>query len=114
MWKVMAADDEGYIREALQKLMNWEKMGCRLDAVVSDGQELIEQMQMEHPDIVITDIQMPGMDGLEVCKHIYETSPEIQVIILTAYSNFEYAKTAIKYSACEYVLKVSIMEDFFR
>lgn len=111
VWKILAADDEGYIREALQKLMNWEKMGCTLVAVASDGQELIEQMETEHPDILITDIQMPVMNGLEVCKYVYETCPETQVILLTAYSDFEYAKTAIRYSACEYVLKVSLMEE---
>lgn len=109
MWKVVAADDEGYIREALQKLINWEKMDCSLESVVSDGQELLEKIRGEMPDIVITDIQMPGVDGLEVCKYVYETCPETQVIILTAYSDFEYAKRAIKYSVCEYVLKISII-----
>ncbi len=63
MWKVVAADDEGYIREALQKLINWEKMDCSLEKVVSDGQELLEKIREEMPDIVITDIQMPGVDG---------------------------------------------------
>lgn len=111
MWNIAAADDEGYIREALQKLINWEKMDCRLTAVLSNGQELVEQIQTEHPDIIITDIQMPVMDGLEVCRYVYETCPETQVILLTAYSDFEYAKKAIRYSACEYVLKVSIMEE---
>ena len=56
MWKVVAADDEGYIREALQKLINWEKMDCSLESVVSDGQELLEKIRGEMPDIVITDI----------------------------------------------------------
>ncbi len=111
MWKVIAADDEGYIREALQKLINWGKMNCSLEKVVSDGQELLEEIGEEMPDIVITDIQMPGADGLEVCKYIYETCPETQVIILTAYSDFEYAKRAIKYSVCEYVLKISIIDE---
>ena len=111
MWKVVAADDEGYIREALQKLINWEKMDCSLESVVSDGQELLEKIRGEMPDIVITDIQMPGVDGLEVCKYVYETYPETQVIILTAYSDFEYAKRAIKYSVCEYVLKISIIDE---
>lgn len=110
MWKVIAADDEGYIREALQKLINWGKMNCSLEKV-SDGQELLEEIGEEMPDIVITDIQMPGADGLEVCKYIYETCPETQVIILTAYSDFEYAKRAIKYSVCEYVLKISIIDE---
>ena len=111
MWKVLAADDESYIREALQKLINWEKMDCSLEKVVSDGQELLDGITGSMPDIVITDIQMPGVDGLQVCKYIYETSPETQVIILTAYSDFEYAKEAIKYSACGYVLKISIIDE---
>ena len=111
MWKIMAADDEGYIREALQKLINWEKMDCTLEAVACDGQELIERMEAERPDIIITDIRMPVLDGLEVCKYVYETCPEIQVILLTAHSEFEYARTAIRYNVCEYVLKVSIIEE---
>lgn len=111
MWKVMAADDEAYMREALQKLIYWEGMGCELRAVGSNGKELVEQMEMEHPDIVITDVKMPLMDGLEVCKYVYETCPEAQVIILSAYSDFEYARTAIRYSVCEYVLKISVLEE---
>ena len=63
MWKVIAADDEGYIREALQKLINWGKMNCSLEKVVSDGQELLEEIGEEMPDIVITDIQMPVLTG---------------------------------------------------
>ena len=111
MWKVIVADDEGYIREALKRLINWEKMDCDLIAVLEDGQEVISYLEEDTPDIVITDIRMPEMDGIEVCKYIYETHPEIQVIILTAYSDFEYAKSAIKYSVCEYVLKVSIIDE---
>ena len=111
MWKVVAADDEAYIREALKKLINWEKMDCVLIDVVDDGQELINKIEEEEPDIVITDIQMPEVNGMDVCKYLYETYPETQVIILTAYSDFSYAKTAIKYSICGYVLKVSIMDE---
>lgn len=111
MWKIIAADDEGYIREALKKLIDWEKMNCYLKVVVCDGQELIEQIQKEMPDLIITDIQMPGVDGLEVCKYVYETFPEIPIILLTAYSDFDYARTAIRYNVCEYVLKLSIMEE---
>lgn len=111
MWKIIAADDEGYIREALKKLIDWEKMDCYLKAVVSDGQELIEQIQKEMPDLIITDIQMPVVDGLEVCRYVRETFPEIPIILLTAYSDFDYARTAIRYNVCEYVLKLSIMEE---
>lgn len=111
MWNVMAADDEAYIREALQKLIDWKRMDCTLSKVVCDGQELLDLMQEGYPDIIITDIQMPLVNGLEICKFVYEYCPETQVILLTAYSDFEYAKMAVKYSACEYVLKISIMEE---
>ncbi len=111
MWKVIAADDEEYIREALYQLISWEKMDCTLCAVCHNGEELIAQIEKERPDIVITDIKMPVLDGLEVCRYVYETCPEIPVILLSAHSEFEYAKKAIKYSACEYVLKVSVLEE---
>ena len=111
MWKVVAADDEAYIREALKKLINWGKMNCDLIDVVTDGQELINKIEEEEPDIVITDIQMPEVNGVDVCKYLYKTYPETQIIILTAYSDFSYAKSAIKYSVCDYVLKVSIMDE---
>lgn len=111
MWKVMAADDEAYIREALYKLISWEKMDCILCSVCNNGKELIMQMEEERPDIIITDIKMPVMNGLDVCRYVYETCPEIPVILLTAYSEFDYAKKAIRYDACEYVLKVSVLEE---
>lgn len=111
MWKVYAADDEGYIQEALQKLIDWKKMDCSLERVVSDGQELIDLIKTSPADIVITDIQMPSIDGIAVCKYLYENHPRTQVIILTAYSDFEYAKKAIKYSVCDYVLKISIVDE---
>lgn len=114
MWKVMAADDEMYIQEALTKLISWEKMGCVLQSISSNGKELLEKMETEHPDIVITDIRMPLVDGLEVCKYISENAPETQVIILSAYSDFEYARTALRYNACEYVLKLSVLEELPR
>ena len=111
MWKVMAADDEIYIQEALKNLISWEKMGCVLHSISSNGKELLERMETEHPDIVITDIRMPLVDGLEVCKYISENSPETQVIILSAHSEFEYARAALRYNACEYVLKLSVLEE---
>ena len=70
MWKVAAADDEAYLRTALKKLMNWEKMGCELIRVVNNGKELLQCVEEEHPDIVITDIQMPGMSGIELAETI--------------------------------------------
>lgn len=111
MWKVIAADDEAYMREALEKLISWEKMECTLLSVCRNGKELVEKIEDMRPDIVVTDIRMPLMDGLEVCRYVYETCPEVPVIILSAYADFEYARKAIHYNACEYVLKIAVLEE---
>ncbi len=110
MWKVMAADDEAYVRDALGQLIPWEEFDCKIQ-IVSDGQTLIEEMDTEHPDIIITDIRMPGMDGLEVCQYVSQYCPETQVIILSAYSDFSYARTAMRYGVFEYILKVELVEE---
>lgn len=114
MWKVMAADDEAYVRDAMQQLIPWQKMGCTIQKIVCNGQELIEEMDIEHPDIIITDIRMPEVDGLEVCKYVSQYCPEAQVIILSAYSDFSYARTAMRYGACEYILKIELIEELPR
>lgn len=114
MYKVLAADDEAYMQEALRELIRWDRLNCELLDVFGNGKELIGQMQEGAPDIVITDIRMPVEDGLEVCKYVYERCPETQVIILSAYSDFDYARAALRYSACDYVLKVSVLEELPR
>lgn len=114
MYKVLAADDEAYMQEALRELVRWDSLNCELLGVYGNGKEIIETMEEGHPDIVITDIRMPVADGLEVCKYVYEQCPETQVIILSAYSDFEYARAALRYSACDYVLKVSVLEELPR
>lgn len=111
MYKIMAADDESYIREALQRLIPWEMLDCQLCKTVANGQTLIDEIEQEHPDILITDIRMPQLDGLDVCRYVHENCPEIQVIILSAYSDFAYARSALRYGACEYVLKTDLVEE---
>lgn len=86
-------------------------MGCELIRVVNNGRELLQCVEEEHPDIVITDIRMPEIDGLEVCRQLYEKYPETQTIILSAYTDFEYARTAIRYDVADYVLKLSVLEE---
>ena len=110
MWKVLVADDEAYILEALDKLIDWQGLGCELVCRVSNGKEAIEQLGRIRPDIVITDIKMPIMDGLQVARHIYENYAAMQVIILTAYADFSYAQKAIDYGVFGYVVKTDILE----
>lgn len=114
MWTVMAADDEAYVREALRELILWEEMDCVLCKTVCDGQELVEEMEQEHPDIIVTDIRMPRLDGLEVCRYVTDHCPESQIIILSAYSDFSYARAALRNGACEYILKLDLVEELPR
>lgn len=111
MIKVVAADDEQYIRGALQTLVPWNTIGASLVKVCKNGRELINEIEEYHPHIVITDIRMPVMDGMEVCKYIYDNFPDIKVVVLTAYSDFNYARTAMKYDVFEYILKTDIVEE---
>lgn len=111
MWKIAVADDESYIREALSSMISWASMDCLVSVVCANGEELVEEIKKAPPNIVIVDINMPLMDGLEVSRFIYENYPKIQVIILSAYSDFEYARKAISYNVCEYVRKISILEE---
>lgn len=106
----MVADDELYMLEAMEKLFDWEKMGCQLVFKARNGQELLDRIKTEIPDIVITDVRMPMMSGLDVLKYIYEKELPTKVIILSAYEEFEYAREAIQYDVCGYIVKTSVIE----
>lgn len=111
MWKVMIADDETYMLEALEKLIGWESMDCSLIFKAQNGKQLIERMKLEVPDIVITDIKMPLVSGIEVAKYVYENKLNTKVIILSAHADFEYAREAIQYEVCGYIVKTSAIES---
>ena len=110
MWKVMIADDENYMLEAMEKLIDWNKMECQLVFKAKNGHVLLEQIKKNPPDIIITDIKMPLVTGIEVAKYIYENGLPIKVIILSAYADFTYAQEAIKYDVCGYIIKTSAIE----
>lgn len=110
MWKVMIADDESYMLEAMEKLIDWKKMDCDLVFRATNGEELLEEVIKNPPDIIITDIKMPLINGIEVAKYVYEHMLPTKVIILSAYADFEYAQEAIKYDACGYIIKTSVIE----
>ena len=106
----MIADDEVYLLDAMEKLINWDKMGCQLVYCAKNGKELLEHIHEYNPDIVITDIKMPLVNGIEVAKYIYENMSRTKVIILTAYADFEYAQEAIHYDVSDYIIKTSMLE----
>lgn len=102
---VLLVDDEKITIRMLQSLINWEELGLHLIGDAQNGQEAFEIVKETRPDIVISDIKMPGMDGLELLRKIVSCCPATRVIMMSAYADFSYVKEAIKYGSCDYILK---------
>lgn len=105
MYKVVIVDDDRIIRKGLSSLIPWKEHGFELVGVAADGEKGLEIIEKENPQIVISDIQMPFMDGLEMTKEIKDFNPITKVILLTGYEDFKYAHEAIKLRAFDYLLK---------
>ena len=110
MYKVMIAEDEDIIRKGLVYSIPWVDMGCSVISEVRNGIEGIEKIKETQPDIVIVDINMPVMDGLEMVQQTYEEYGYV-AIILSGYSDFKYAQEAIRYGITGYLLKPLNIED---
>lgn len=111
MYKVAIIDDEPLIVEGLSKTMAWEKWNCQVAGTASDGKEGMELIREKRPDIVITDINMPKMDGLRMIAGLKSEFPDMQLIILTGYREFEYARQAIALGVTRFLLKPSKMNE---
>lgn len=105
MLKVLIADDEKKICQLIEKLVDWETLGMEVAAFAADGIEAMEKVKEHHPDIVITDIRMPGLDGLELVRLGKEFNPRMEFVIISGYRHFEYAQTAIRHGVSNYILK---------
>jgi two-component system response regulator YesN len=105
MFSLLVVEDERWIRKGLCETIDWTTEGIRLSGEASDGEEALRMVQRNSPDIVITDIVMPGMDGITFIKSMRELKLASKVIILSGYSEFEYARVALKNGVFDYVLK---------
>ena len=105
MLKVLLVDDEETIVQGLQVLIDWEENGFKVIGTGFDGEEGLELSRQESPDIIITDIRMPVLTGLEMIDHIKNILPLSKVIILSGYSDFDYARQALEKGASCYLLK---------
>lgn len=113
-YKVMLADDEPIMRKALLTLIHWEQINCEVVGIAENGQEVLQYLSENSLDILITDIKMPGADGIEIAKYIWERKLTTKVILLTAYADFSYAQSAVKYNVVEYVTKTGSFEQLMQ
>ena len=104
-YRVMLVDDEEDVIQVIIRKMNWEKLGFTVQGYAHNGLEALEMAEEEQPDVVMTDIKMPFMDGLELSRRLKEQYPTIKIIIFSGFDQFEYAKEAIRLEAEEYILK---------
>ncbi|MCD8365396.1 MAG: response regulator [Clostridiales bacterium] len=105
MWKLVIADDERVIVKGLKKLVDWESLGIEVVGEAYDGKQLKLCMEETDPDIVVTDIEMPVMSGVDVLRWDREREGKARFIFVSAYQEFSYAQEALKSGAVDYLLK---------
>lgn len=105
MTKVLIVDDEKYVRMGIKSDTDWALIGCEVVGEASNGLEALEVAENTRPDLVVSDIRMPKMDGIELAEKLIEKYPNVKVIFLTAYNEFEYARQAVRIGVSDYLLK---------
>lgn len=105
MLKIIIADDEDKICQLIYKLVDWKSIQMEVVGIAHNGIEAFDLVKIHNPDIAITDIRMPGLDGLEFIEKAKEVNPNLEFIIISGYQQFEYAQKAIKYGVSDYLLK---------
>lgn len=108
----VVADDEPEIREGFRDRVPWAELGFRFAGACADGREALELAEREAPDVLMTDINMPFLDGLSLCERVAEVSPSTKVLILTGYDDFDYARKALKLQVVDFILKPVTPAEF--
>lgn len=103
--KIIIADDEKWVRATIKALIPFDRLGMELAGEAANGIEALELCRLHEPDILLTDIMMPGLTGLDLIKELKRSRQNIRIAIISGYSDFEYAKTAMKYGITDYLLK---------
>ena len=111
MYHVVIIDDEPIIVEGISRLVPWEKYDCTVIACAYDGKEGLDVIREKRPDIIFTDICMPGLDGLKMIAALKSEFPDMQISILTGYRDFDYCQEAIRLGVCRFLLKPSKLEE---
>ena len=111
MYKVVLVDDEAIISEGLRQVVDWETYHCQVAATACDARSGAEAIRLHRPDILFTDIKMPGEDGLTMLAGLKGEFPRMQIAVLTGYRDFEYAQRAIRLGVSRFLLKPSKMDE---
>ena len=98
MTRVLIVDDDCIICRCLQEKIDWQDIDCEVPQVAYDGMEALKIIEEFRPHIVICDIRMPLLNGIVLCRQIYEKYPDIKIIILSAYKDFDVAQMALRYN----------------
>ena len=105
IYTVVVADDEDELREAVCTMIPWEALGFHLVGSASNGLDALELVEHLEPDLLLTDIRMPFITGIELARQVREICPAMHIAFLSGYDDFEYAKQAIQMNVVEYILK---------
>lgn len=109
--KILIIDDEYLMRQGLKHMLDWEQEGFTIVGDVSNGREAMSVIEEQHPHIILCDIVMPVMDGIDLTAVIHEKYPEIQVIVLSGYDKFDYVRDTMRNGAVDYILKPTLSPE---
>jgi two-component system response regulator YesN len=104
-YRVLLADDEEEIRTGISRKIDWTALGFSLVGEAGNGEEALELAEQLRPDVVLTDIKMPFMDGLELCRRLRQSLPAAKLVVFSGFDDFEYARQAVGAGVSEYILK---------
>lgn len=113
MYSLLVVDDEKDVAKSIAYDINWEELDITEVQCVYNGLEALEYMNKRRVDVVLTDIRMPGMDGIRLAEKIADRWKYVKMIFMTGYEEFEYARQALRYGVTEYLLKPAANEELF-
>ena len=111
LYRIILVDDEEEVRKSIIRKIDWTSVGFTVVGDAENGEEALEKIEGLEPDVVLTDIRMPYMDGLTLAERIRQKYPSMKIVIFSGYDDFEYAKRAIKLNVTEYILKPVNVEE---
>ena len=114
MYKLLVVEDEEAIRKGIIKSIDWHELGFTVVGDVANGREGLEFVMREKPDVILTDVRMPVMDGLAMSEAVLEQYSDIRIVILSGFADFEYAQQAIRFQVSDYLLKPTDKNKFIQ